>query len=222
MHDLNYDNCEIKVYKYVEENQMEVKDILKTRRLELGYTLEDVARKVGTNSSTVLRWENGEISNMRRDKIMKLAQALEISPAVIMEWDLPPAPNLSTPAAYPIPILGRISCGPGTFQTELGAGEFFVDRSIRADYCLEARGDSMTDAGIDNGDKVFLRKTDDYVDGKIYGVVIRGEDLAVLKKVYHIDKKVMLQSCNDRYAPLLVSQEDVCIVGECVGVYKSL
>jgi repressor LexA len=203
---------------------MTIGDRIKKRRLAMNLTLQDLSDRAGVSRQTIFRYENGEIKNIPSDKIELIAAGLNVSPGYIMGWekDLPPAPNLSTPAAYPIPILGRISCGPGTFQTELGAGEFFVDRSIRADYCLEARGDSMTDAGIDNGDKVFLRKTDDYTDGKIYGVVIRGEDLAVLKKVYHIDKKVMLQSCNDRYAPLLVSQEDVCIVGECVGVYKSL
>lgn len=67
---------------------MEVKDILKARRQELGLTMKEVARLVGVNEGTISRWESGDIANMRRDKIMALSKALQISPAVIMEWDV--------------------------------------------------------------------------------------------------------------------------------------
>lgn len=66
---------------------MEVKDILKARRLRLGLTLEDVAAKVGVSAATISRWESGDIANMRRDRIVALSSALQISPAVIMGWD---------------------------------------------------------------------------------------------------------------------------------------
>ena len=73
---------------------MEVKDILKARRQELGLTMKEVAGLVGVNEGTISRWESGDIANMRRDKIMALAKALQISPAVIMEWDVKiPVPN---------------------------------------------------------------------------------------------------------------------------------
>lgn len=68
---------------------MEVKDIIKQKRTELGLTLEEVARAVGVSATTVLRWENGDIANMRRDKIVKLANVLNVSPAVIMGWEEP-------------------------------------------------------------------------------------------------------------------------------------
>lgn len=66
---------------------MTVKDIIKSRRIELGLTMKDVAEKVGVSEATVSRWESGDIENMRRDKIMSLAKALDISPAIIMGWD---------------------------------------------------------------------------------------------------------------------------------------
>lgn len=205
---------------------MEVKDILKNRRVELGYTLDDIARQVGVSSPTVSRWERGDIQNMKRDKIVKLAAALDISPAVIMGWDntadrqFENIKNLSTPDAHAVPVLGRICCGDGTFTEDSYDGYFVLDKSIHADFCLEARGDSMTDAGIDDGDKVFIRKSEHYEDGKIYGIIIKGEDLASLKKVYRLDGKIMLQPCNSDYHPQIVSKDDVYIIGECVGVYK--
>lgn len=66
---------------------MDVKDIIKTRREELGLTMKELAVKVGVSEGTISRWESGEISNMRRDKIVALANALRISPSVIMEWE---------------------------------------------------------------------------------------------------------------------------------------
>ena len=57
---------------------MEIKDILKNRRLELGLTLEDVAKAVGVSVSTISRWESGDIENMRRDKIPVICLPLSL------------------------------------------------------------------------------------------------------------------------------------------------
>ena len=66
---------------------MELKDIIRIRRQELGLTLEDVAKVVGVGKSTVRKWETGYIENMRRDKIAKLAEALHTTPAYLMGWE---------------------------------------------------------------------------------------------------------------------------------------
>ena len=47
---------------------------LKERRKELNLTLEDVGNYVGVGKSTVRKWENGDIANMKRDKIASLAK----------------------------------------------------------------------------------------------------------------------------------------------------
>ncbi len=65
---------------------MEVKDILRNRRIDKQLTLDEVGRLVGVSGATISRWESGDIANMKRDKIVKLAKALDISPAVIMGW----------------------------------------------------------------------------------------------------------------------------------------
>ncbi|MCC8075639.1 MAG: helix-turn-helix domain-containing protein [Clostridiales bacterium] len=66
---------------------MEVKDRIKARRTELGLTLEQVGNYVGVSKSTVKKWETGYISNMRRDKIARLSEILQISPVELMGWD---------------------------------------------------------------------------------------------------------------------------------------
>ncbi|SUK14682.1 transcriptional repressor [Staphylococcus agnetis] len=64
-----------------------MKPDIKSRRLELNLTLEQVGNMVGVGKSTVRKWETGDIENMRRDKIVKLAKALRVSPSFIMGFE---------------------------------------------------------------------------------------------------------------------------------------
>jgi len=66
---------------------LEIKDIIKNRRIELHLTLEDVAKCVRVSPATVSRWESGDIANMRRDKIALLSSVLQINPMVLMGWE---------------------------------------------------------------------------------------------------------------------------------------
>ena len=72
---------------------MEIKDIIKNRRLELGLTMKELAAKIGVSESAVSRWESGNISNMKRDKVALLSRVLGISPDVLMGWETDEAPN---------------------------------------------------------------------------------------------------------------------------------
>lgn len=63
---------------------MNIGKVIKDRRKELGLTMLEVAKYVGVAEGTVSRWESGEIGNMRRDRIYKLAQVLQLNPAEIM------------------------------------------------------------------------------------------------------------------------------------------
>lgn len=75
-------------------------------RKQNNMTLEEVGNAVGVGKSTVRKWETGEIANMRRDKISKLAEALHTTPAYLMGWD----ESLSV-AAVRIPVLGKVAAG---------------------------------------------------------------------------------------------------------------
>lgn len=66
---------------------MKIADIIKMRRKELGMTLEEVGQIVGVDKTTVRRWEAGVIANMRRDRIAKLAEALQIEPTDLIGED---------------------------------------------------------------------------------------------------------------------------------------
>ena len=59
-------------------------DRIKKRRMELGFTLADVAEKLGVESSTILRYENGHIENIKYTIMLKLADILYCTPSYLM------------------------------------------------------------------------------------------------------------------------------------------
>ena len=64
---------------------MNIKDIIRQKRLECGYTMKELAEKVGVSEATVSRWESGNLATMKHTKIMLLAKALQISPAMLFD-----------------------------------------------------------------------------------------------------------------------------------------
>ena len=66
---------------------MGLKENIKSKRLELGLTLEEVANKIGVKKPTLQRYESGVISNIPSDKIESLAKVFDISPSVLMGWE---------------------------------------------------------------------------------------------------------------------------------------
>lgn len=66
---------------------MEMGEKIRYLRTNKGMTLEQLGNKVGVGKSTVRKWENGMIANMRRDKIAKIAEALDVSPGYLMGWE---------------------------------------------------------------------------------------------------------------------------------------
>ncbi len=122
-----------------------------------------------------------------------------------------------------VPVLGAVSCGVPKFAQEnieeyvrlpvsiFGEGEF---------YLLRSDGDSMINAGIDDGDLVLVRHQDYAQEGQI--VVALMEEEATLKRYYPEPEKqrVRLQPENDRLEPVFV--KDCVIQGVVVKVIKDL
>lgn len=67
----------------------EIGNYIKARRLELGYTLQDVADYVGVTKSAVQKWENGHIEPMRGNSMAKLSTFLHIPIAILLGWMTP-------------------------------------------------------------------------------------------------------------------------------------
>lgn len=184
-----------------------VKDILKGRRLELELTLEDVAKRVGVSPATISRWESGDIANMRRDRIAALAKALQISPAVIMGWDVdtPIPPGTHRPQFKKVPMLGYAAAGQPLEDLNQDTPYYDVDNKYDVDFCITVRGDSMINAGINDGDIVFIKSMPEVPNGKIACVEIDNEKIC-LKRFYKSPDGIMLVSENPKYAPIQLTR----------------
>lgn len=184
-----------------------VKDILKGRRLELELTLEDVAKRVGVSPATISRWESGDIANMRRDRIAALAKALQISPAVIMGWDVdtPIPPGAHRPQFKKVPMLGYAAAGQPLEDLNQDTPYYDVDNKYNVDFCITVRGDSMINAGINDGDIVFIKSMPEVPNGKIACVEIDNEKVC-LKRFYKSADGIMLVSENPKYPPIQLNR----------------
>ena len=80
---------------------------IETKRKEKRLTLEELAKMVGVSKSTVKKWESGYIKNMRRDKILSLATALEVSPMDIILSDEAHSPHVVEVISPPKEILSN-------------------------------------------------------------------------------------------------------------------
>ena len=191
-------------------------------------TRNDICQDLGIKYTTFADWIKAN-TYPRIDKIELMANYFNIEKSDLIEEhnkefvqsDRPLPSNIIMPAAYAVPILGTICAGNGIYCEENFEGYFFVDKSIKADYCLRVKGDSMIDASIYDGDVAFIRKDFDFIDGEIYAVCYGAEESASLKKLYKADDKIMLQPCNSDYAATFVNVDDVVIVGECIGTYHA-
>ena len=216
---------------------METKQIIKNRRIELGLTLLDVAKYVGVSEATVSRWESGDIANMKRDKISLLAEVLRISPLLIMGYDITQENNneisidsmekwgIRPISTKKIPLLGNIACGEPRYADEDRSSYVEVGTDIKADFCLRAKGDSMINARINDGDIVFVRSQNAVDNGDIAAVIINDE--ATLKRVYFFpDKNILiLKPENTKYKDIIYSEEDlnnVKILGKAIAFQSDI
>ena len=204
------------------------KDKIRFYRKLRGISQEALADKLGYKSfTTIQKWEDGT-SSPPIGTVKKVAEILGVTIEELTsddnhssEPDLTGVTNISFPASKPVPILGDICAGEGTWCEENFEGHFFIDSSVKADFCVRVRGDSMIDAGIFNGDLAFIKKTYDYTNGKIYAVRINSDCEAVLKKVFWQEDTIILNPCNADYEPIVTDAEGMTVIGECVGVFHS-
>ena len=181
---------------------MEFKDKVKSRRLELGLTLEELAKLVGVSTPTIQRYETGEIANVRRDKIKLLADALKIEPSYLMGWDENNKKKVATTNSFRIPVLGKVAAGiPINAIVDIeDYEEIHKDMADRAEYfALRIHGESM-EPKFSDGDVVIVKRQDNVESGEIAVVIVNGTD-ATVKRVMKQENGIMLVATNQSVFP---------------------
>ena len=178
--------------------------VLKNRRKELGLTLAQIADKMGVAEATVQRWESGNIKSVRYDKLNKLAEVLQVNPAIFMGWypQDPPLPSNIIPLSQmrKVPLVGQIACGTPILAEQNITDYVDLPERIRADFALTCKGDSMINLGIENGDIVYICQQQEVKNGQVAAIMV-GDDEATLKRFYHENDIIQLVAENPNIPP---------------------
>lgn len=192
---------------------METNEKIKKRRLELGLSLLDVATALNVNKSTVLRYETKDIEKLPLDIIEPLANVLQVSKEYLMGWDS----TDTNPPIRQIPLYDFISCGTGGFVNDniidyvsLPAEMFSSSKEYFAQY---ARGDSMINANINDGDLIIFEKTSSVSNGMI-GCFCIDDNTATCKRLSMTNGQIILLPENSSYSPIICDVETFKCVGK--------
>lgn len=130
---------------------------------------------------------------------------------------------VETAGAIELPVMGRIAAGVpiaaisevshnvAVPQAMLGAGEH---------YALEVKGDSMIDAGINDGDTVIVRETSHADNGDIVVALVEDAE-ATLKRYRRNGASIALEAANPAYETRVFRDDQVKVQGKLVGLIRS-
>jgi len=120
------------------------------------------------------------------------------------------------PDVRALPLVGSVAAGsPRLAEQDV---EDWIPAPFDGDFMLRIAGDSMTGAGILDGDLVVVRRQQTADDGQI--VVAQIEDEATVKRLRRVDGRVHLMPENDAYEPIVA--DEVVILGVVRGVLRSI
>jgi repressor LexA len=179
-------------------------------------TVREIGEAVGLASPSTV---HAHLANLERAGLLKRdptkPRALELNrekPAVAAAAELPK-----------LPLLGQIAAGGPLLAEQNIEDEIAVPETLRGDFLLRVRGDSMIEAGILDGDIVVVRRAQDARNGQIV-VALAGDDAsadeATVKTFYKEKGRIRLQPENSALEPIYADYVE--ILGHVVGVFRSL
>ena len=168
---------------------------------EKGITYQELADMSGIPKDTIQSIMIGRSINPRIDTILAIEKALGIETEYFKIKNIEPLPDTTL-----VPVIGTIACGDPILAEENITEYLKVDSRIHADFILIAKGDSMINARIFDGDIVYIRQQPDVENGQIAAVQI--DDNATLKRVYKYPGKIVLRAENPQFPDIVITEED--------------
>jgi repressor LexA len=200
--------------------QQEIWDFLVDYVDTHGYppTVREIGEAVGLASPSTV---HAHLANLERSGLLKRdptkPRALELVGRERRE---------SPPAAGPsdkLPLVGQIAAGGPLLAEQNVEDHLAVPETLRGDFLLRVKGDSMINAGILDGDIVVVQRTQDARDGEIV-VALAGEDEtadeATVKRIFRESGRIRLQPENDALEAMY--PEHVQVLGRVTGVFRAL
>ncbi|MDF1801648.1 transcriptional repressor LexA [Thalassovita sp.] len=196
----------------------------------------DLRSKSGIHRLITALEERGFIRRLahraRAIEIVKLPDAMGgeagFTPRVI-EGDrpasIPPsAAPIEAVQAIELPVMGRIAAGVPIEAIAHASHNVAVPNSMLSGrgehYALEVRGDSMIEAGINDGDVVIIRETSVADNGDIVVALVEDQE-ATLKRFSRRGNAIALEAANPAYETRVLPEDKVKVQGRLVGLIRS-
>lgn len=196
----------------------------------------DLRSKSGIHRLITALEERGFIRRLahraRAIEIVKLPEALDkgatFVPRVIEgdKTDAPAQPANAMPVetnALELPVMGKIAAGvPIAAISEVSHKVAVPGQMVGKGnhYALEVQGDSMIDAGINNGDIVVIRESNSADNGDIVVALVEDQE-ATLKRFRQQGNTIALEAANPAYETRLYRDDQVKVQGRLVGLIRS-
>ena len=198
---------------------MTFNNLIKQRRKELGLNQKEIAAFVGVSEATVSRWESGEITDTKRERIGKLAKILQVSPSeLIPDSDGEVVQMVPSDQTVSFGVIGDIAAG---YELEaLEESDDFLSERIeipvswlrgrpKSDYLIvRVTGDSMFPTYQDGDLVLVLRQTTMNHSGQI-GAFVYDDNKVTLKRIEYVmgEDWVRLVPINPSFPPLMIEGE---------------
>jgi repressor LexA len=177
-------------------------------------TVREIGEAVGLASPSTV---HAHLANLER------AGLLRRDPTKPRALELTGRESESVVTMPKLPLLGQIAAGGPLLAEQNVEDELAVPESLRGDFLLRVKGDSMIEAGILEGDIVVVRRAQDARNGEIV-VALAGDDEsadeATVKTFYKEKGRIRLQPENSALEPIYA--DHVQVLGKVVGVFREL
>ena len=197
----------------------------------------DLRSKSGIHRLITALEERGFIRRLphraRAIEIVKLPQSVggkesKFTPRIISSGKPDKLPLSATPIetmyAMDLPVMGRIAAGvPIEAISQVSHNVAVPGQMLRGGgnhYALEVKGDSMIEAGINDGDVVVIREAKTATNGDIVVALVEDNE-ATLKRFFHRGDVIALEAANSAYQARVLPQDKVKVQGRLVGLIRT-